>query len=351
MNEFTNRIIVGDVLRTLKEIPNDSVDLVITSPPYYHQRDYGNNSEIIGAEDTPEDYVEKLVSVILETERIIKDTGSIIFNVGDKYDSKGSLMLIPYRFAIDAMRKSKLKLINDISWVKPNPQPRQFKRRLVSCHEPFFHFVKSNRYKYYPDRFESLISEEKKVIKRSGEKIGSRYFGLIEKSTLTDEQKENARRDLLIVISEAKKGEIASFRMKIKGIHAPAYGGYEGGRKMHMESRGYTIIRMPGNTLKRDVIVSPKALNQDTDHPAVFPESVVERLVHLTTDTGDVVLDPFVGSGTTCVVAKKNGRDYIGIDINETFCNTARMRLDAIPLQYRIENWNKGLLESTGEVK
>jgi DNA modification methylase len=108
---------------------------------------------------------------------------------------------------------------------------------------------------------------------------------------------------------------------------------------------------MPGNTLKRDVIVSPKALNQDTDHPAVFPESVVERLVHLTTDTGDVVLDPFVGSGTTCVVAKKNGRDYIGIDINETFCNTARMRLDAIPLQYRIENWNKGLLESTGEVK
>lgn len=340
IEDFKDRIVTGDALDVLKNIPSGTIDLIVTSPPYYKQRDYGPGSRIIGNEEELGEYLKNLLEIVLECERVTKKTGSIIFNIGDKYDSNGSLMLIPQKFAISVLEASKLSLINDIMWLKQNPQPRQFKRRLVSSHESFFHFIKDPHYKYHIDQFESEPNGKKNKT-TAGKNIGQGYFELIDKSELTEQEKENARKELSQVIEEVKSGKISSLRMKIRGIHSEAYGGYEGGRKMHLETKGYTIIRMPGGTMRRDAIITPKAFNRDTRHPAVFPEKVIEQLVRLTTDPNDVVLDPFSGSGTTAVVSRNLKRHYIGIEINSKYSNMALDRLNKMEnSQYTFENYS-----------
>ena len=99
LEELKNKIICDDNIRVLSNIPNDSIDLIITSPPYFKQRDYGYIG--IGNENTVDEYINKLILVFKECKRIIKSTGSIVFNIGDKY-TNGNLNLIPYRFAIEA---------------------------------------------------------------------------------------------------------------------------------------------------------------------------------------------------------------------------------------------------------
>ena len=322
--QMINQIIEGDGFELLECIPNGVVDLVITSPPYYKQRDYGMG---IGNEDTPEGYIENLLTIFHECVRIVKNTGSIVFNLGDKYNKEGSLSLIPFRFAAEVIKNEPVKLVNTITWIKRNPTPRQFKRRLVSSTEPFFHFVKSNNYYYNIDAFLTEPNTKKGRRKRENTNVGKKYFKLIEASTLSEQEKQKAGEELHKVIEEVKKGEIAEFRMKIRDIHAPAFGGQEGGRKTQLEKQGFTIIRIFGNELKRDVIENSVETIKNCPHPAVYPESIIRELVKLLTREEDVVLDPFVGSGTTAVACKKLGRKYIGLDINPEYCEYARERL------------------------
>ena len=326
VQKFIDQVICGDSNYILKSIPDDTIDLIITSPPYFNQRDYGNNVSTIGDEDDVELYIDNIQNIFKKCVRIIKPSGSIIFNIGDKYKNS-SLLLVPYRFAFKMTHNNDVKLINNITWVKPNPQPRQFKRRLVSSTEPFFHFVKTNKYKYYPNKF---IDEERRIIKpKPNTNIGQKYFKDIEKSTeLTKEEKEAAYKELNEVINEVKLGKINSFRMKIRGIQSAAYGGYEGGRKQHIENKGFTIIRMYGRKIKRDVVEHPILSKKYIKHPAIFPEYLVEQFIKLTTKPGDIVLDPFIGSGTVAAVAKKMNRHYIGIDINPKYCEIAKSRLE-----------------------
>ncbi|MGB9694260.1 MAG: DNA methyltransferase, partial [Fervidobacterium sp.] len=137
--KFLDKILQGDSAVLLKEIPPEQISLVVTSPPYYKQRDYGGG---IGNERTVEEYLNNVLKVFHECVRVVRRDGSIVFNLGDKYEN-GSLLLVPYKFAIGALKREPVKLINNITWVKLNPTPRQFNRRLVSSTEPFFHFVKS----------------------------------------------------------------------------------------------------------------------------------------------------------------------------------------------------------------
>jgi site-specific DNA-methyltransferase (adenine-specific) len=320
-----NQIIGGDSFELLKYIPDGEIDLVITSPPYYKQRDYGMG---IGNEDTPEKYIENLLKIFHDCVRIVKDTGSIVFNLGDKYNEEGSLSLIPFRFAAEVLKKEPVKLVNTITWIKRNPTPRQFMRRLVSSTEPFFHFVKSNYYYYNIDKFLSESNTKKEKRRRETTNVGKKYFELIEKSALADREKEIARKELQKVIDEVKKGEIEEFRMKIRGIHAPAFGGQEGGRKNQLEKQGFTIIRIFGNDLKRDVIESSVETIKNCPHPAIYPEYIIRELLNLLTREEDIVVDPFVGSGTTAIACKKLGRKYIGFDINPEYCEYARKRLE-----------------------
>ncbi|NPA34303.1 MAG: site-specific DNA-methyltransferase, partial [Chlorobi bacterium] len=125
IDEIKNKIICGDAAEILKQIPSNSVDLVITSPPYYKQRDYGGIG--IGNEKTVEEYIDSLMVIFKECVRVVKNTGSIVFNIGDKYEN-GNLLLVPYRFAIEATKRTNVKLINEVTWVKLNPVPKQDKK-------------------------------------------------------------------------------------------------------------------------------------------------------------------------------------------------------------------------------
>jgi len=324
--KFLNKIVCGDSLLLLQEIPDKSIHLVITSPPYFQQRDYDGLG--IGNENKVEEYIDNLLKIFNECVRITKDDGSIVFNLGDKYENS-SLLMIPYKFAIEAIKKNPVKLVNIITWVKLNPTPRQFKRRLVNSTEPFFHFVKNDTYYYDINSFmnykNSLRSKN-----NVGDKIGKSYFELIDKSSLSEEEKQQAKKELLEVIQEVKSGKIESFRMKIRGMHSEPFGGQEGGRKIQLEKKGFTIIKILGNGLKKDVIECPVETIKGTKHPAIYPEYIIQELIKLLTRKGDIVLDPFIGSGTTAVAAKKLDRNYIGIDINPSYCKYAESRLKNI---------------------
>jgi site-specific DNA-methyltransferase (adenine-specific) len=339
---FLNQVICDDCINFLKLIPSNSIDLVITSPPYYKQRVYDEKINIIGCEKNVNDYINNLEIIFRECLRVIKTTGSVIFNIGDKYEND-SLLLVPYKFAIRVTETTNAKLINDITWVKPNPQPRQFKRRLVSSTESFFHFVKDSHYKYFPEKF---MSNEDKKIKKSNNgnssKIGQSYMKAIKSSSLlSDDEKKVALAELDTVIQEVKNGEISSFRMKIRGIHSHAYGGYQGGRKQHIDNKGFTIIRMKGETIKRDVVECPILNLRFVGHPAIYPEYIIEEILNLVTENNDIVLDPFLGSGTTAIVAKRMGRRFIGIDINPTYCKISKERIQKTIIQKPMELWMK----------
>jgi site-specific DNA-methyltransferase (adenine-specific) len=191
--DYLNEIVCGDCLEILKTIPDNSINTIITSPPYYSQRDYKNgDGKSVGNEKDIEDYINSLLLIFKECVRIIKEDGSVFFNIGDKY-KESSLLLAPYRFGIEAAKLKDVYLINQITWVKPNPQPRQFKGRLVSSTEPIFHFTKNLKFKYYPDKFMcgNNVGRGNKV---SGNNIGMKYFDLIAKSDLSAEQKKRVFR-------------------------------------------------------------------------------------------------------------------------------------------------------------
>lgn len=320
-----DQILCGDNLELIRELPDRSIQLVITSPLYFQQRDYGAG---MGNEARLEEYLDSLLSLFRECVRVVKDDGSLVFNLGDKYEDS-SLLLVPYRFAIRATETGLVKLVNDVTWVKKNPTPRHFRRRLVSSTEPFFHFAKTEDYFYDPDAFMAGETPPKKS-ESQGLNVGRKYFGLIDQSDLSEDEKRNARLALQEAIGEFHRGEIAGLRMKIRGIHASAFGGREGGRKVQIERNGFTLIRLRGNKLKRDVIKHPVESVKGIRHPAIYPVKIVEEFLHLLTRPSDVVLDPFIGSGSTAVACKELGRHFIGYDINPEYCQYAQNRVEAM---------------------
>ncbi len=328
MNNYKNDIICGDSSIILKDIESYSVDLVITSPPYFQQRDYGNGNTGIGNENTEEAYINNLFDIFLECIRITKDTGAIVINIGDKYID-GGLSLIPYKFAIKATDTNKVFLINNITWAKLNPTPRQDKKKLIQSTEPFFVFAKSKNYQFNIDEYLMHLDNLNQKRNGSSNNIGKKYFELIDNSELNENEKKNAKIELNQVIQSVRNGEISSFRMKIRGIHKLAYGGQAGGRNNQILNNGFTIIKITGNKLKKDVIESPVENTKDNIHTAVYPLYIIQELIKLLTNPNDLILDPFNGSGTTCLAAKKLNRNYIGIDINPDYVELAKKRLDS----------------------
>ncbi len=322
-----DQILCGDNLELIQKLPDCSIQLVITSPPYFQQRDYGGG---MGNETEVSEYIDKLLCLFRECVRVVKDDGSIVFNVGDKY-MDSNLLLVPYRFALAATETGLVKLVNEITWVKRNPTPRQFRRRLVSSTEPFFHFAKSNNYYYDLNAFLAQERSPKQSTKRDSTKLGQRYFELIAESELSKTEKIAARKELTEVIQEVLQGQIYDFRMKIRGIHAEPFGGQIGGRTLQLKNKGFTIIRMHGNKLKRDVIETSVAAVKGNKHPAIYPVEVIEEFLHLLTPPASLVLDPFMGSGSTAVACKKLDRHYIGYDINAEYCEDARQRVSETP--------------------
>lgn len=140
------KVIHGNVINALKILPSQSIDCVITSPPYWMQRDYGDPDQI-GREQTSEEYVTKLTSVFSEIHRVLRRTGTLFLNIGDKYQDK-NLLMIPERLAI-SLQQNGWVLRNKIIWYKPNAMPASVKDRLTTTYEPIYFFVKDDGAQIY----------------------------------------------------------------------------------------------------------------------------------------------------------------------------------------------------------
>lgn len=322
-----NNIYNEDCLEGMKKIEAGSVNLVLTSPPYFQLRKY--NGVGIGNEKTEEEYINNLVKIFKECLRVTSDDGHIVFNLGDKY-LKGSLSLMPYKFAIRILEEFPVLLVNQVNWIKTNPVPKQDKNKLTQATEPFFIFAKNKDYYFNKSAYlKATETKEKKKTSTKKRSVGKKYFDLIKESELTEEQKRYAEEELIKTIQKVEEGEIDSFRMKIRGIHALPYGGQQGGRMSEINKNGFTIIKMYGEKMKRDVIECPVETIKGNKHPAVYPKYICKEIISLLTRQNDLVVDPFCGSGTTCLVAKELGRKYIGFDISEDYCQHATKRVNS----------------------
>lgn len=359
-----NKIYLGDNIETLKTFPDGSVDCCITSPPYYALRDYGTgtwvggdpncphkNTELstrfirtmtdtssiqktnlgsdvreyvkvcpdcgavredkqVGLEETPEKYIERLVTIFHEVKRVLKNEGTLWVNIGDSYwgggwrnaefnensgdIQKGSmgthcgktmpalkgnykdikskdLIGIPWMLAF-ALRNDGWYLRQDIIWHKPNPMPESVKDRCTKSHEYIFLLSKSP--KYYFDH--EVIQEDCNYPNANGMKFGGDKYG-----------------------------------KDVKGFEI--YSGNE--------------YSANGKRNKRDVwSVIPSHYKEA--HFATFPEELVFPMLLAGCPKGGVVLDPFMGSGTTAVVAKANHRNYIGCELNPEYVKMAEDRIN-----------------------
>lgn len=330
---------VGDSIQVLKQIPDRSIDCVITSPPYWQQRIYedydGEMSNIIGSEDTPEEYVENIMKVIREIYRVLKNEGTFWLNIGDKFVQK-CLMGMPWRVALE-MQKEGWILRSDIIWDQMKGT-QSCKDRMRDIYEHVFQFVKMR--KYYFDADAVRIIPENDAYEKDGQIIsatgvsGKKYFKQIETSTvLSKKEKTNARNALNEVIEEMRKGEIVDFRMTIRGEQRAYHSENKkvSGRAKELNEKGYFIMKMrKTGFLPSDIwrIVPEDTWREDT-HCAVFPEELLKTPILSTCPEDGIVLDPFSGTGSTVHAAVNLGRRGIGIDLSKQYSEIAIKRLMA----------------------
>ena len=293
MTDMTlDTIHVGDALTVLRELPDGSVNCIVTSPPYFRKRDYGVDGQI-GQEEKPSAFIAALVEIFDEVRRVLKTDGNCYVNLDDSYASawpapsnrrnvigNGSipngkrearpprmgdgmkekdLMLIPHRFAI-AMQDGGWFVREDVVWFKENPVPegRGARDRCTRSHEYVFHFTKAYRYWYDKD-------------------------AVAEAAIGTDGERRNRR----------------------------------------------SVWRIPASN------------GVACAHFATMPEELAEVCIKAGCPEGGVVLDPFSGAGTTALVAKRLHRRYIGIELNPEYVWLARCRIDGLMFAEPVEGVSK----------
>ena len=284
-----NTIINGDSLEVIKTLPDGSVNCCVTSPPYWGLRDYGVEGQL-GLEKTPEEYVGKMVAVFGEVRRVLRDDGTLWLNLGDSYSGScqtggtnsisqphvkhkrstnlkpKDLVGIPWRVAF-ALQADGWYLRQDIIWYKPNPMPESVTDRCTKAHEYVFLMSKSARYYYDAEAVKEPIENPGKPRKFS--KAGNKD-----------------RNDTL---------------------------------------REYDPATVSGRNKRSIWTVATRPFKEA--HFAVFPPDLIKPMILAGCPTGGVVLDPFVGSGTTAIVARELGRRFIGIELNPEYADMARRRV------------------------
>lgn len=307
------RIINKDILSATNDLKNNSIKCVITSPPYYKARNYGNTDQI-GLEETPEKYVESLVNVFEGLKTKITSDGNLFVNLGDKYDKNKSLMLIPTLFAIK-MKENGWILRNKIIWYKPNHQPSPVKDRLTNTYEEIFHFTKQRKYYYDLDSIRIPIEYNEK----EGEKAHKRFKERIEQSDLSEEQKSLAMEELIRLHKENRINKDA--RLKLKGSHKTLFGGDSNlsGRAKELETKGFYFHCNNPKGKNLGDLLSVNIKSHKGIHEAIFPEELIIPLIKVGSGEGDIVLDPFAGTGTTCRVAEDLGRVGLGVELNSEY--------------------------------
>ena len=305
-------ILCGDSLNVLKALPESSVHCCVTSPPYYGLRDYGMDAQI-GREATPEEYISRLTAVFREVHRVLRPDGTLWVNIADSYCGTGSkgdtrdpkypqgrngqnislcqavrgckqkdMIGIPWMLAF-ALRADGWYLRNDVIWAKGNPMPESTKDRCIRSHEHIFMLTKSRRYFYDWLAIAEPIAPTTALRKKAGRGVG-KYSAPVPGQPQT--QNINKPRE---------KGSITDDM--ISPVRA-----------------------------KRDVWFI-NTVPYKGGHFAAYPPLLAETCILAGCPKGGIVLDPFMGSGTTGLAAKRHGRHYIGIELNTEFCSLARERI------------------------
>ena len=311
------RIIQSDVLAGLATLADGSARCCVTSPPYWGLRDYGVEGQL-GLESTPDAYVQNMVEVFREVRRVLSNDGTLWLNLGDSFCStapgtmgdklnqrgilsgvsdrraEGSrkpraetpmglkpkdLVGIPWRVAF-ALQADGWYLRSDIIWHKPNPMPESVTDRPTKSHEYLFLLSKSARYYYDAKAVSEPNSED--MIRRSaaGHTRGSR--GKLDRSRCDAET--------------------------LRGEHAKE-------------------ITATGRNRRSVWTVATQPFREA--HFAVMPEALVEPCILAGSSAGDMILDPFAGSGTVGVVALRHGRNFVGTELNPEYAVMARKRIQS----------------------
>ena len=302
-------ILYGDCRETLKNLTNLSVQTCVTSPPYYGLRDYGGEESQIGQEQTPEDYIKQLVEVFSVVRDKLKDDGTLWVNIGDSYynyrPSKGKsypkqtvsktkqdlpdysskrnnklsnlkekdLIGIPWMLAF-ALRADGWYLRQDIIWHKPNPMPESVKDRCTKSHEYIFLLSKSKKYYYDNEAIKEPVKKDWGTRTRDNGKYHNEGTGLQPHSGLTKSYTTKNKRSVWSITNKPYKQA----------------------------------------------------------HFATFPPDLIEPCILAGSKAGDIVLDPFMGSGTTAMVTKQHQRYYIGCELHNNYSELIEKRLDSVPV-------------------
>jgi DNA modification methylase len=322
----------GDSLATLKELPSDSIDFCMTSPPYWGQRQYSSGG--IGLEEKYQDYITYLLNIFKEVQRVLKPMGSFWLNLGDTYENK-SLVGIPWRVAIAMTDQQGWVLRNNVVWNKVKGGPDNSIDRLRNIHEALFHFVKSAKGYYYDvDAIRKKARESKvvkgKVVSATGVS-GIRYKRQIELSTaLTEDEKRTAYAALNGILKQVEDGAISDFRMVIRGQQRTTHSDQErvSGRAKELQLRGYYFLKYhPNGTKPSDVWdIIPEDTQKRNGHYAAYPEDLCKIPLLATCPPDGIALDPFCGTGTTNLVAMQLNRKSIGLDISKEYISFAEQR-------------------------
>ena len=301
-----NKIYYGDVRETLPKLWQYKAQMCVTSPPYYGLRDYGGEENQIGQEQTPEEYIDEMVNVFRKVKEVLTDDGTLWLNIGDSYynyrpgkgqsypkqsvsktkqdlpdkcNKRGNkleglkekdLIGIPWMLAF-ALRQDGWYLRQDIIWHKPNPMPESVRDRCTKSHEYIFLFSKSKKYFYDNE----AIKEDAKdwgVRNRVNGKYHNKGTGLQPHTGLTKSYPKKNKRSVWSVTNKPYKGA----------------------------------------------------------HFAVFPPDLISPCILAGSRVGDLVLDPFMGSGTTAMVSKQLGRDYLGCELHSDYSELAEKRINGV---------------------
>ena len=294
-------ILFGDCRETLKQF-DEKARVCVTSPPYYGLRDYGGENNQIGMEQTPEDYVDEMVKVFRLVRDNLTDDGTLWLNIGDSYYNyrkdgnypkqtvsktrqdlptktpvRGNklegykskdLIGIPWLLAF-ALRKDGWYLRQDIIWHKPNPMPESVKDRCTKSHEYIFLLSKNKNYYYDNEAIKEPVKQDWGTRDRTNGKYHNEGTGLQPHSGLTKSYTKKNKRSVWSVTKKPYKGA----------------------------------------------------------HFATFPPELIEPCIKAGSEVGDIILDPFMGSGTTAMVAKMLDRYYIGCELHEDYGNLIQERV------------------------
>lgn len=267
MNNTQTKLILGDCRYKLKELEDNSIDLIMTSPPYADNRPGSYNGI------RPDKYVDWFLPISKELLRVLKPTGSFILNIKERV-VKGERHTYVLELIL-AMRKQGWLWTEEYIWHKKNAYPGKWPNRFRDVWERLLHFNKTKKFKMYQET----------VMVPMGEWARSRLKKLSE----TDRRRDNSRVG-------------SGFGKKI------------------------------ANWIGRDKVYPTNVLHTATEcgnknHSAVFPEELPEWFIKLFTKEGDWVLDPFLGSGTTCAMSQRMKRNSIGIEISKDYYDIAEERV------------------------